>query len=364
MADTIALRQDPRRRNLVVLAAIAFVTVGLAALAMIEQSSEVAPHYKPQPFLPGLAGEVRNIARIHVVSKTGAVDVLFRPEKGWVVASHDDYPAAFDRVRETIVGLASLETIEPKTGRADWLHYLDLEPPPKGEGVAVTLQDGQGRTLADVITGKNEDIGDPSGAVGLFVRQADNNQSWLARSVFQPKANVNDWLDKQVLQVDMTRIQEADVNPVTGPSYEVRRDKPSDADLNIVDMPKDRQLTYAGVPDGVAGAITGFTFDDVQPAKNFDFSDGAHGARMVVKTFDGLIVTVHTIQQGQTYWATISADAAPGKAEAQRQARAIDARASGWAYKLPAYKGQQLMTTLDSLLRPLPANPAPAKSAK
>jgi hypothetical protein len=75
-----------------------------------------------------------------------------------------------------------------------------------------------------------------------------------------------------------------------------------------------------------------------------------------------LIVTVQAIKQGQDFWTTVSANAVPGKAAAQRQARMIDSRASGWAYKLPPYKGQQIMTTLDSLLRPLPEKSAtPAK---
>jgi hypothetical protein len=45
-------------------------------------------------------------------------------------------------------------------------------------------------------------------------------------------------------------------------------------------------------------------------------------------------------------------------------ARTIDARTSGWAYKLPPYKGHQLMTTLESLLKPLPTPPAPATPQK
>ncbi|HTT83508.1 MAG TPA: DUF4340 domain-containing protein [Rhizomicrobium sp.] len=360
MADTLAITQDPRRRNLLILAGIAIVMVIFAVFALIRQSEEVAPHYQPRAFLPGLASQVREIARIHIVGKSGTVDVQFKPDKGWVVTSHDDYPASFEHVRETVVGLAALETIEPKTARADWLHYLDLDAPPKGDGVAVTLEDGQGRTLASIITGKNVEIGDQSGAVGMFVRQADSNQSWLVRSVFEPKADVNQWLEKQVLDVDLGRIQEVDANPADGPSYEIRRDKPNVADLNLVDIPKGREIAYPGATDGVAGAITGFTFDDVQPAKNFDFSDGAHVARVVTHTFDGLTVTVNTIQKGQDYWATVSADGAPGKPQAQKQARMIDARTSGWAYKLPPYKGHQLMTTLDSLLKPLPTPPAPA----
>lgn len=360
MTDTLATSRDPRRRNLSILAAVAIVMVVLALLALIHQSREVASHYQPEPFLPGLASQTREVAHLRLVSKTGTVDVQFKPDKGWVVTSHDDYPASFEHVRETVVGLAALETIEPKTARADWLHYLDLDAPPKGDGVSVTLEDGQGHTIASIITGKNVEIGDPSGAVGLFVRKADSDQSWLVRSVFQPKADVKEWLDKQLLDVDLGRIQEVDVNPAEGPSYEIRRDKPNVADLALVDIPKGREIAYQGATDGVAGAITGFSFDDIQPARNFDFSDTAHVSRLVTRTFDGLAVTVNTIQKGQDFWATVSAEGAADKPQAQKQARAIDARTSGWAYKLPPYKGHQFMTTLESLLKapPTPAPPA------
>jgi uncharacterized protein DUF4340 len=359
MAQTLALSQDPRRRNLLFLAGIAAIMVVLAIVALVQQSREVSPHHTARSFLPGLASEVREVARIRIDSKSGSLDVVFKPDRGWIVATHDDYPASFEKVRETLVGLAAMQTIEPKTARPDWLHYLDLTPPPKGDGIEITLQDGHGRTLASVITGKNEDIGDPSGAVGLFVRRANSNQTWLVRSVFTPKTSPIDWLDRQVIDVDTAKIQEADVTPVNGPSYELRRDKPGDPDLKLVNLPQGREIAYPGAADGIAGSISNFTFDDVKPARGFDFSDG-HATRLVARTFDGLNVTVQAIKQGQDFWATVSADAAPGKPDAQRQARAVDSRASGWAYKLPQYKGQQIMTTLDSLLKPK-AGTSPAK---
>ena len=363
MADTVATSQDPRRRNLMILAGVAVVMVVFAVFALVRQSEEVAPHYQPQSFLPGLASQVREIAHIRLVSKSGTVDVQFKPDKGWVVTNHDDYPASFEHVRETVVGLAALQTIEPKTARADWLHYLDLDAPPKGEGIAITLQDGQGHALASIVTGKNVEIGDPSGAVGLFVRQADSDQSWLVRSVYQPKADAKDWLDKQVLDVDVARVQEVDINPTTGPSYELRRDKPNVAGLSLVDMPKGREMAYPGITDSIAGLLSGLTFDDVSSAKEFDFSDPAHVSRLVTHTFDGLTVTVNAIQKGNDFWATVSAEGAPDKPEAQKQARAIDARTSGWAYKLPQYKGRQFMISLDSLLKPLPSAATPAAPA-
>ena len=56
-------------------------------------------------------------------------------------------------------------------------------------------------------------------------------------------------------------------------------------------------------------------------------------------------------------WATVGAEPAPGNAGAAKEAIQINSRAAGWAYKVPAFKGQQFMTTLDSLLKPL-ASPA------
>lgn len=344
--------EDPRRRNLALLAAVAVVVVLLAALGLARQASETARREYPEPLFPGLLQQADRIAQIRVQSRNGTVEVVFKPEKTWVIANHDDYPASHDVVRETVIGLAALTTLEKKTARRDWLPYLDLVSPTRGGGgTEITLLDDKGGVIAAVITGKTADIGDPSGAIGLFVRKPGDPQSWLARSVFQPKSGLDDWLDKDVMAIDRARIAETDVDPFSGPSYVVRRDKPSDADFKLAEMPKGRELAYDGAPDGIAAADVDFSFDDVKPAKNFDFSDLAHTARVITKTFDGLTVTVSLVRQGQDIWATVSAEGA--NADAAREARAIDAHASGWAYKLPAYKGQQFTTSLESLLKPL-----------
>lgn len=352
MIDIRAQLDDPRRRNLAILGAAALVTILLAILGIAYQAEETSSHVTPELLFPNLAAEADRIAQIRIATAKGSVDIVFKPEKGWVVANHDDYPASFETVRETVVGLAALMTLEPKTARADWLSYLDLDTP-GGKGTQITLLDDKNTVLAAVIVGKTTDIGDPSGATGLFVRRPGETQSWLARSVFVPKTDVGDWFDKTVMSIDRSRIAEADVDPISGPSYTVRRDNPNDADFKVVDLPKGRAVAYDGAPDAVGAAVVDFSFDDIAPAKNFDFSDPSHAARVVTKTFDGLMVTVNVIQQGQDYWATVSAEGStPG---AEKEARSIDAHASGWAFKLPAYKGQQFMTPLENLLQPLAA---------
>ncbi len=182
------------------------------------------------------------------------------------------------------------------------------------------------------------------------------------RSVMDPRAAVSDWLDKHVMDVDRARIREVDADPAGSPSFVVSRARPSDPDFTLTPIPAGKAVSDPTVPDGVASAIADFGFDDVRPARELDFSDPATATRLITKTFDGLVVTVHVVKAGADYWALVSAEAAaPSTPAVAKEAAAINAHASGWAYKLPAFKGQLFMTTLDSLLKPPPAPPAPAQ---
>lgn len=361
MTDWRTFLDEPRRRHLAILAGIAFILVVAAIAGLAHQASLSAHPERETLFFPDLVPRIRQIAHIRVQSKNGTVDVAFVPQRGWVVTSHDDYPASFDQVRQTIVGLATLRTLERKTAQPAWLPYINLVSPKNGGGgTEITLFDDKGDVMAALIAGKTVDIGDPDGATGLFARHPDEAQSWLLKSVFEPKNQPSDWLEKQVMTVDRARIAEADADPVSGPSYVVRRDTPNEQSFKLTNIPSGREAGDPGAPDGVAGAVTDFSFDDAKPARTFDFSDPTHTARLVTKTFDGLTVTVSVVQLGSDYWATVSAE---GKgADAQKEARAIDARTTGWAYKLPAFKGQQFMTPLENLLKPKTAAAAAPKA--
>ncbi|MDE2135454.1 MAG: DUF4340 domain-containing protein [Alphaproteobacteria bacterium] len=342
---------DPRRRNLAILAALALASVLLAVLALDRRAAEVAPKYPPQTFFPGLSGRLGEVTRIHIESKKdGTFDVAFVPMKGWVLPGRSNYPASFEEVRKTLRSLADLQTVEPKTARPDWFHYVDLEAPPKGEGVLISLRGDRDRVLASLIVGKNEDVGGDSDSVALFVRKPGETQSWLASSPFAPQASPSDWLRKNVVDVDRSRIQEVDVRPPAGAAYTVRRDKPSDADFALTPVPRGREVSDPGSPDGVASAIADFSFTDVRPAVDFDFDDQSW--HTVTRTFDGLIVSADVVKQGADTWARVYADAVPGKPDAAREAHDINADAQGWAYKLSAYKGTQFTTPVDGLLKP------------
>ena len=349
MSNVGTRKIDYRLRTLGFLALAATLSVALAVVAVAYQASLLAPKYAPGPLFPGLASQLRNVARIRIESRKAVFDVVRQPDGNWVELQRANYPASPEEVQRLLVGLAGLETIEPKTSRPDWFHYVNLDAPPNGNGVRIRVSDESGRTLASAIFGTTEDIGDPSGAMGIFLRKQDETQSWLARSVFEPKKDPGDWMDKSTIKVDRERIQEVDVTPVSGPAYIARRDKPSDPDFKLVHVPRGREPANDAAADGVASSMAGFAFEDVKQADQVDFSTSA---RVTTKTFDGLTVTTTVAHSGEDYWAKITASADSTRPDVQREAGEISARAAKWAYKLPAYEGQLFSTTLESLLKP------------
>jgi Domain of unknown function (DUF4340) len=347
MTASIAVAQK-RKRNLGILGAVTVLFVVLAILAVIQRGRELAPKFEPRPFFPGLAAEVNNLGDIQITGKNGTFHVHLTNRR-WVIPEKNGFPADAAQIRQVAGGLAALETLEPKTARADWLRYIGLDKPgPKSGAVEVKLSDMAGNPMADILVGQMQGTPDDLGREMIYVRRPDESQSWLARGYLAPKPDAADWLDRGILQIGRERIKGATMTPLTGPAYTLSRDSKDDVDFKLLDMPKGRELSFAGAPDGVAGAVAGFTFDDVDKADGHNFSKAAQS---VTHTFDGLDITVRVADEGKAHWAIVSASASEPKAQAE--ADKINAAVKGWAFKLSDDKNRQFTATRDALLKPL-----------
>jgi hypothetical protein len=346
-----------RDRRIVALAVAAVLCIGLAFAALHHRAEVVAPKSAPEALFPGLAHAISGgqVTRIHIVSRGhGSFDIAFVPTKGWVLPQSGNYPASFEMVKQTLVAIAALQTIEPKTDRPELFHFIDLDAPPAGGGTSVTLIGEHGRVIAALIVGKSAQQGQD---ITVFVRRAGENQSWLARSPAEFKLTPADWMDKSVVAIDHSRIATIEVKPPTGPAYTAAHAKPADP-LTLSPIPAGRELAFPGVADALASVLADFSFDDIKPATAFDFTTAS---RMSLTTFDGLTVTIDIVQKDGANWVRLLAIAAPGKPPAAREALAINARAAGWAFKLPVYRAAAFAPALETLLRPNgPAAVAPA----
>jgi hypothetical protein len=182
----------------------------------------------------------------------------------------------------------------------------------------------------------------------MYVRKPSENQAWLARGYLVPKAGVADWLDKTAVVIARDRVKGAVVDPAEGPNYTLSRDNKEAQDFKMLDLPRGRELSFEGSPDGVAGSIVGFVYQDVAKADTVNFMNAP---QTVFSTFDGLNITVKVASKGMERWATISAEATNPMVQAE--ADRINARNRGWAYRIDEMKATQIVAARETLLKPM-----------
>lgn len=348
MADAAVINRDPKRRQLNILLGAAGVAIVLAAAAVFQQSLSTSPQFQARPFFPGLTDRLTQVGEIAITTKSGAFHVRLQQGK-WIIPERAGFPADPSQVRSTALGLADLTILEPKTNRPDLLSYVGLIAPDKGgDATDVKLTDNTGKPMGELLSGHTEGAADELGRNTIYVRHPDENQSWLARGSLTLKSNVTDWLDRSVLNIDRDRIKGASVTPAKGPAYNLSRDSKDQPDFKLLDMPTGRALSFDGSPDGVAGAIASFTFDDVAKEDQFNFAKAPQSA---THTFDGLDIVVQIATKGTDHWARITAAAINPKVQAEVDK--LNATFGGWAFKLPDDKVNQLIADRETLLKPV-----------
>ncbi len=97
--------------------------------------------------------------------------------------------------------------------------------------------------------------------------------------------------------------------------------------------------------------LQNLTLEDVER----DTDDAGEKTITELVTFDGLHLTVTGSERDDTTWISIAAreaDAQQGdQAAAATEARTLNERLSGWRYRIPSYKFEQLTRRMDDLLQ-------------
>ncbi len=366
-----------RNKSWAFLLAAAVVLGGLSWWMAASRDSATEADFTTKPLFPGLTAKVNDVAALEIATQKD----LFRIERGaapdeWTMPSRDNYPVRADLVRKNILGIAALETVEPRTDKPEHYDLLQVSEPdqykPADDAaksdagpILVRLADGKSEALAAVIVGKIKSY-PVGGKPGQYhVRKPGEARAWLARGTLELPAAPVQWLVKETVKIDRDRVAEAVVTHPDGEVLKLVRAK-AKPDSDVVDfvpaeLPKGMKMSSQYDVDAVAGALAYLTFDNVARAEGKDFSKATVTE---ITTVDGLRATVRTIpaeEAGKKVWATISVafDAALAKPdakvkpeEAQKQAQEAVARTQGWAYLLPESSARDLTRHLKDLIEP------------
>jgi Domain of unknown function (DUF4340) len=359
---------------------LALVVVGALAVAggwyfgTAEKPAGERTYSAGRLMFPDLAPRLQEAARIEITHQDKTT-TLARNGDAWGLADRGGYAVQAAKLRGMLTALTELRLVEPRTTDPAQFGRLGLEDPNGKAGTSNLLRvlDASGKPIVALIVGHRRVRTQGNVPEQVYVRRPDDNQTWLAEGSLQVDADPQQWLDRDIMNIDHARI--ATVAVTHGDeALEFARDG---AKL-VLRSPAEHPPLDDYKVDDIDRGLELLTFQDVQTDKD---AVGDKVGQSVYTTGDGLAVTVTVFKGEKDIWARFLAAPAPGHESADKaagdkaagdkaagdkakdEAARLNARLAGWTYQLGAWKQKALMPSLDELKSSPPAAPSAEPSA-
>ncbi len=381
-------------KTLSALAVIAAILIIVTVFVAKQQEPGSPP--TGQPVFPELKAVINDVTELSVATQSGTI-TLHRREDTWRVKEKHDYPADVGTVRETLIGLAELKTLELKTRKPELYEKLGLQDVDTEGSLStgVTLKDATGKTVAEAIIGNDRPAKGKGGYKEMFIRKPVDPQTWLVEGRLTVEKIPGQWLDKELVQIETKRVRRLTVTHPDKTRLIVEKAKPADLDYQVADLPEGLEIQSQFTVNNVVSTVTSLSLDDVKPRSEVTFDDQPV-VTAVFETFDGLQGTVQLLPKDEKNYVTVSATfnadliwipepektpepekgSAPAtaerpeqetqdkekaiepeqpkikpEAEVKAEIEALNKRVADWVYVIPKFRGDTLLKKPQDLLK-------------
>jgi hypothetical protein len=354
---------QPRQFNMLALAAvISLIAAGVIHNSYNSFNEETVSGKQLFPSLESQAGSTRQIA----IQQGDQKLTLKRSADGkvWSMVERAGYPVKPLKVRELVVKLSQAELLEKKTSNKALYGELDLGDPTVKDATAkrIQLSDTNGKSIAEVVIGKERRAAFGAGQSGTYVRKADDPQTWLAKMELNASTNVIDWVQPVFFKIDGEKMKTLVMKEGDKVIYTIGRDvKKKDekvAGFKLLNVPKGKTKQTKLKTDDLVNGIRTLEMMDVRKAQAAD-SKPDMTAEMTMD--DGAKYQVGMKRDGKKRWMSIAVlnsgkdDAIPKK---------ISAATKGWAYQIADWRAAQTFKNDKEVFDTAEAAPPKAETPK
>ena len=317
---------------------------------------------------PNLLDQVNEIDTV-LIRSSGAATELKRSGESWTISNRDNFPAKFDSVKSTILKVAEATVIERKTAVAEKYATLGVNDPTEeddAKGVRLDISGKSGDELVSLIIG-NERQGRALGDANYYVRRVADEASYLVAGELDISAQVDDWLDADIADIDTERVKSITITPDGEDPVIIAKEKPSDNFFTVQNIPAGFKAKSRATVSSLGALMLSLRFEDVISASHI--ASSSPRGRIVAQTFDGLKAFFERYDYEDNEYVKISfsydeisaivSEAVEGEStEADEQlsvaeeVKALNAKTDGWLYKLPDFKMRMLDKRLSDLIEP------------
>ena len=341
-------------RGLILLAVVTVTTVVASGVAVDSRYRQTKLEARGgEAVFPAFRGRTGSVVAIEV-ARAGAGFAIERRGGGWANTGLGGYPARVDRVESILSGIAGLRYIEPKTARAALYPRLAVEDAGPGAGsTRLTLRDGGGGILADLIVGKARPRTVNVDRAGVYTRLPGRERAWLAEGSLDVHHDAAGWSDRAIVDIDARSIRSMTIRHADGEAVDLHRAQFDDRKLTLRTLPAGRAVAHQHHIDFMAGLLKGLSFVDARAGGPSDPAV-APGFEATVQTVDHLRVTLRAGPPAEdgTVWAAVGAGLADDGAasdQARAEASRIASRFDGWLLKLPRRVSDRLRIRLHDI---------------
>ncbi|SDH29575.1 DUF4340 domain-containing protein [Roseospirillum parvum] len=339
------------------MAAVALALAVLTAVTLLSRPI-AAPVDVAGRVLPGLLDRLDEVAAVRVEDADGQIDVV-RLDGAWQLPGHDSYPARAEAVKSLLIDLARMEKVEAKTDDPDLYGRLKVadRDTEGARSILVALLGEDGQPIDRLLVGKRATVLGEEG--GVFVRRPGEARSWLATGTVQPDSSVREWAERDLMDLEESRLARVHVTPAQGTPFTLVRQSPEADGFTLQEVPEGKAQKGDHILTPVARVLTDAKLDDVAPENAIEL-DPASTIKATFETFDGLTVGLEMSHEAGTetaegpapYWVRISLTLPENGLDETlaEQATTWQQRTQGRLFRLPGFKTAPLEKSLDDLI--------------
>jgi hypothetical protein len=350
-------------KTLAILAAVAAVMVGIAALQsrLSQHSSQDASG--PKYLIQGLNPD--DIVSIEIANGDEKT-TLSRDAKGFVVVDKGNYQANAEQINELITGCLDIKTNQLYARTAS--NHADLEVTEDKAKDVVKFLKKDATLLTGVIVGKYKEEGQ-----GTYIRLVDSNDVYVTERAPYIRKDPMDYLNKDILAVTDADILTIRVTDPNGGYVLDANDGPDD--IAYENLPAGKTLKNSEAKS-VLGALSSFSISDVKKGSGKDLS---FDRTFVCELKSGVIYTLKLAKaaEGEDTFMTCASHyvgekvtidrtkkdseeelkAKEAKLLAQTESNDFTEKHKGWLYSIPQWKATALLKSQTDLLEDIPEAP-------
>lgn len=325
--------------------------VGGAAV-MMRSSQDPAGETAEGPYFPELLDRSNDVAKA-VIKDGRSTTTIVKHGDGWVIEEKSGYPASLDKVRELVLGLARLQRVEGKTSKPGLYGKLGLEgiEDAASQSTLLQLMDADGGTLAVVILGNEKSTQGAGVRRRMYVRSPSDPQAWLVEGHLPELGDATDWMDTSILGNEPPSVRSVTVER-DGTTLTVLRESEETDVYQLDGLAEGEELDSQYAVNEVARSVRDLVFEDVRAASGG--ADVAGGETVVVRAFDGTVLTIRLTRDDEAYFGRFSADYQPGSDPDEAIRSKVDAwneRWRNWEYRLPDYLVENMLVSREALIK-------------